>query len=90
MNTYLSEDLLNQNNNQNNRNIIDNLEEFQLTEEIIKKAEIKECRICLEEFTINDKACYLPCFHLFHSSCIKNWFKNSKKCPLCNVEVKFD
>ena len=83
----------NPNNNENkneNNNIVDMIEEIELTQDIINKAETKECSICLEEYYIYNKISYLPCFHFFHTACIKNWLKNSKKCPLCNIEVKFE
>ena len=71
-------------------NFGDMLEEIKLTQDIINKAEAKECSICLEEYTVENKISYLPCFHFFHSLCIKNWTKKSKKCPLCNIEIKFE
>ena len=81
----------NNNENKNENNIIvDMIEEIELTQDIINKAETKECSICLEEYYIYNKISYLPCFHFFHTTCIKNWLKNSKKCPLCNIEVKFE
>ena len=93
------ENNINQNNYidiyENNNNIIDNnisdlLEEIEITEDIINKARIEECPICLEDYSFNNKICYLPCFHVFHSKCIKNWLNKSKNCPLCNTEVKFE
>ena len=66
------------------------LEEIKITQDIINKAETKECTICLDEYVVNEQISYLTCFHFFHSSCIKKWVKNSKKCPLCNIEVKFE
>ena len=74
----------------NNNNIVDILEEIYISQDIIDKAEIKDCPICLEEYSIENKICYLPCFHFFHSECIKTWLKNSNKCPLCKVDIKFD
>ena len=72
--------IMNNNNINNNKNdergenneIIRNLEEIEITEGIIDKAETKECPICLIEYSPNEKICYLPCFHFFHSKCIKN------------------
>ena len=31
----------------------------------------------------------LPCEHSFHISCISNWFKHEKKCPICKTEYEF-
>ena len=55
-----------------NNEIIRNLEDIEITEGIIDKAETKECPICLIEYSPYEKICYLPCFHFFHSKCIKN------------------
>ena len=87
-------DNINQNNNfkiNNDDNNMENiLEEIELSEKIIDKAETKECPICLMDYYVGNKICYLPCFHFFHSNCIKDWIKKSKRCPLCNIEIKFD
>ena len=65
-------------------------EEIDLTEDILSKSESKECSICLDDFKVGDKICYLPCFHFYHANCIKEWVHNSNKCPLCNFEMKFN
>ena len=96
-----SNNILNNNNNNENEDkededkeddnkIINMLEEIELTQIIIDKAETKECPICLIEYSTSNKICYLPCFHFFHSQCIKNWCQKSKRCPLCNVDIKFE
>ena len=73
-----------------NNRIDELLEEVEITENILEKLKMKECSICLEEYSIGEKICYLPCFHDFHSECIKKWTKKSNKCPLCNNEIKFE
>ena len=85
-------DFFNQNDNiiYKNNNIGNKLEEIDITQDIINKAESKECSICLEEYIIKNKISYLPCFHFFHSTCIKKWLKTSKKCPLCNIDIQFE
>ena len=65
-------------------------EEIDLTEDILEKSESKECSICLDDFKVGDKICYLPCFHFYHAECIKKWVHNSNKCPVCNYEMKFN
>ena len=49
--------------------------------------ENKRCIICYEDFKDNDNGIFLPCFHVFHSNCIKTWLKNKDNCPLCKFNV---
>lgn len=53
----------------------------------IKNSEYKQCGICLENYQLNEKVTTLPCFHFFHKSCLLNWFKNKKECPLCKYKI---
>ena len=72
----------------NNLNL---LEESKINDEkLIKNENIKKCAICLDNYKVGDKISYLPCFHLYHSKCIKKWLKCSKMCPLCKKEVNFE
>ena len=73
--------------NLNHDEILNNLEEVELNEQFKNKED--KCAICLEIFSIGDKVSYLPCFHFFHSSCIKNWIRIKNKCPFCNNIIKF-
>jgi hypothetical protein len=41
-----------------------------------------ECAICLE-YLSNGKIEALPCGHVFHSPCLKQWFQRKSYCPLC-------
>lgn len=74
--------------NNNNKNIANLLEEVELNDKILEKSEQKQCMICLESFKTGEKISYLPCFHFYHSPCIKKWVVKSNKCPLCFVEIK--
>ena len=47
----------------------------------------KDCTICLNSFKHGDKALILPCIHIFHTDCIKNWFKTQNTCPICKVKI---
>lgn len=40
------------------------------------------CAICLEDFAEGDEAQRLPCGHIFHNPCIKEWLLRSRHCPL--------
>ena len=45
------------------------------------------CSICIEGCN-NETSSKLSCGHHFHTSCIKEWLKRSKKCPLCREVCK--
>ena len=49
--------------------------------------EKKNCVICLEDFKTGDKATILPCIHMFHNNCIKNWLKKQNCCPICKFKI---
>jgi hypothetical protein len=50
------------------------------------------CHICMDEFsesTNKEKAVKLPCSHIFHESCIKQWLcKEKVTCPVCRADVR--
>ena len=48
---------------------------------------LNECCICLEKYKINEKVINLPCYHNFHSKCIKIWLQRSKTCPICRENI---
>ena len=86
------ERLLNEYLSNSNREIKSEINHFQLEEitindEIIKNEKENICLICLDNYSISEKISYLPCFHYFHSSCIKNWLKIKCRCPLCNNNI---
>jgi len=52
-----------------------------------KEAEVwaTDCAVCLTEFENSEQVCELPCDHIFHDHCIRDWFMKAKSpaCPLC-------
>ena len=45
----------------------------------------------MEEYKERDEAETLPCFHIFHSSCIEEWFNNNNNnCPICKNDITND
>ena len=48
--------------------------------------ESRECAICKESFNTEEMVKRLKCKHLFHSSCIDEWFSITKNCPLCKQD----
>lgn len=55
--------------------------------EKLKKEGHEECIFCYEEYALRDKIVVLHCGHVYHKNCLKTWFKNSIKCPLCNLPL---
>ena len=44
------------------------------------------CSICLESY--HDDIIYnLPCNHIFHKTCLDDWLKQKKNCPLCRFHI---
>jgi hypothetical protein len=49
------------------------------------------CVICAEEMKQEEGENFTTigfCSHEFHEKCIKKWFKNNKKCPICMRDVE--
>ena len=44
-----------------------------------------DCAVCLTEFEKEEQIRELPCDHIFHDTCIRDWFMKAKSavCPLC-------
>lgn len=55
-----------------------------------KEDTICECPICLMEIQEGNACRTLPdpCGHIFHQSCIDEWFKQSVVCPLCKRSMR--
>jgi len=47
-----------------------------------------ECAICLEDFCDGEQMMRLPCMHVFHACCSRDWLRRMAKCPCCNFELK--
>lgn len=48
------------------------------------------CAICKDAFTVGNVVNQLPCFHLYHPSCILPWLSARNTCPLCRYELPTD
>lgn len=46
-----------------------------------------ECSICFENYISNNLIEKLNCGHCFHKSCIIQWTKHNRSCPLCRVAI---
>lgn len=56
----------------------------------IQVNENKECTICLEDLEEGQPAVRIPCGHLYHEHCIKDWLRTSNECPACRYELHTD
>ncbi|KAL6514201.1 hypothetical protein OROHE_019188 [Orobanche hederae] len=53
---------------------------------------IRECSICLENFSEGDELICLPCEHRYHSCCLEPWVRTCGDCPYCRrgIDVNLD
>ncbi|CAF0822251.1 unnamed protein product [Rotaria sp. Silwood1] len=49
----------------------------------------EKCTICLCEYDQYDSVRRLPCMHLFHIECVDKWLIQSKRCPICRIDIDF-
>ena len=69
------------------KQILNQLPETKIEDVNKLDSEKKNCVICLEDFKNGDKAVLLPCIHMFHTKCIKNWLKTQNSCPICKFKL---
>ncbi|GFY82521.1 RING/U-box superfamily protein [Actinidia rufa] len=48
------------------------------------------CAICKDFLSVGTVVNRLPCFHLYHPSCILPWLRARNSCPLCRYELPTD
>ena len=53
----------------------------------VKKEDIR-CPICLEQFHEQQPLLILICSHVFCKTCINQWLKAHKTCPLCKIDLE--
>lgn len=46
-----------------------------------------ECCCCVEEFNSEKAIVKTPCGHYFHQSCLGDWLKLARTCPLCRCDL---
>jgi hypothetical protein len=49
--------------------------------------EKKACVICMNQYKQGEKILTIPCCHIYHSECIKDWFKSNDTCPICKFKL---
>jgi hypothetical protein len=50
-------------------------------------SEKRDCVVCLCNYEVGNKVLILPCTHIFHTGCIKDWFKTQDTCPICKFKI---
>jgi len=66
------------------------LPKVKVTKHDIEANESDECAICLDELVVGQPALRIPCGHLYHEDCVKDWLKKSNECPVCRFELPTD
>ncbi|KAL7484922.1 hypothetical protein ACHAW6_015123 [Cyclotella cf. meneghiniana] len=49
--------------------------------------ETLDCTICLMEVCDGEQVGVLPCSHIFHVDCLREWIIRRNACPLCQTEI---
>ena len=75
---------------ENRKQLIDNLLEYELNKVDKLEESNKKCVICLEHFNNGDKIISLPCVHIYHSDCIKKWLLENNFCSICKYVFNED
>jgi len=57
------------------------------TEEVDEVPTNSTCAICQEEIAVNGLK-ISHCDHLYHTSCLQNWFSLSVRCPVCRHDIR--
>jgi E3 ubiquitin-protein ligase RNF115/126 len=71
--------------------VIQNLPCIQVSEEDLGEECNRECCICFYEHKVGDvQVARLPCGHLFHQNCIRDWLTKKCTCPICRYELPSD
>lgn len=66
------------------------LPSIQVSQHDIEQNDNPDCVICLEPLVLGEQANRIPCGHLFHEHCIKDWLRTSNQCPVCRYELATD
>ena len=70
--------------------VLQSLPMVKITADDLLEQTNKECIVCLEEQTLGNFACKLPCGHIYHRNCIKEWLEKNCSCPVCRYELETD
>ena len=51
---------------------------------------MKIIKDALYDFKQGDEGIYLPCFHLFHKDCVREWLNAHDECPICKFKLTYE
>lgn len=57
---------------------------------VVTPEEPGSCSICLDDFNAVTRVLAMPCRHLFHEVCLKEWLLRSNSCPICRFSLPVD
>jgi len=66
------------------------LPEVKVTSDDLQEETNRTCCVCLEDHNLGEIASKLPCGHIFHPRCIKEWLVKTCTCPVCRFELETD
>ena len=52
-----------------------------------QQADPQLCSICQENISVGTDAMSMPCKHLFHPHCLRQWLESNYTCPECRCEL---
>lgn len=58
-----------------------------LSNSVDKAENAESCSICLGPFENGDCVGDIPCKHVFHKTCLKDWLRRKNSCPLCQGNI---
>ena len=72
------------------KRLLSNLPKVTITADDLVEQTNKECVICLMEQQLGHVAVKLPCGHIYHETCLKEWLLTHCTCPVCRYELETD
>jgi hypothetical protein len=69
---------------------LQSLPKVQISDHDLQQEQNTNCAICLEHYTVGETAVRIPCGHLFHEACCKQWLMTANTCPVCRFELPTD
>lgn len=58
------------------------------TPALLKRVKSDCCSICINDFDVDERVCFLKCNHIFHKNCIMKWLLKKNTCPLCRCKLQ--